>query len=53
MESIVFYIEAMHEDPIRLYGEFQLRAKQDILFNKTMIIALEDYIAEHNIKWNS
>ena len=42
----------MKKDPIRLLGEFTLRAKQDVFFNKTMIIALEKYIEEHGIKWN-
>lgn len=53
MRSVKFSIEFLHEDPIRLLGEYTLRATQDPFFNKTMIIALNEYIAEHGIKWNS
>lgn len=51
-ESVEFSIEFLHEDPIRLLGEYTLRAKQDPFFNKTMIDALMEYITEHSIKWN-
>ena len=52
-ESVQMWVEVFHKDPIRLLGEYTLRAKQDVLFNKTMITALEEYIDEHNIRWNS
>lgn len=52
MESVVDYIETFGQDPIRMLGEYTLRAQQDIFFNKTMLTALNDYIKEHNIKWN-
>lgn len=52
MESVKMEIELCHEDPIRLLGEFTLRAEQDLFFNKTMIDALKLYISEHGIKWN-
>ena len=52
MNSVKFDIEKLGYDPIRLLGEFTLRAKQDILFNKTMIEALMLYIEQHNIKWD-
>lgn len=51
-EAVVFDIEFLHEDPLRLLGEFTLRAKQDVFFNKTMIDALLKYIEDHDIKWN-
>lgn len=51
-ESVEFDINFLHEDPIRLLGEFTLRATQDIFFNKTMITALMQYIEENNIKWD-
>lgn len=50
--DIEFSIERLHYDPIRLLGEYTLRAAQDSFFNKTMITALNEYIAEHGIKWN-
>ena len=52
MESVVFNVEFLHKDPIRLLGEYCLRAEQDMFFNKTMITALKQYIAEKGIKWN-
>ena len=51
--AVKYYIEFLHENPIRLLGEFVLRAEQDITFNKTMIDALKEYIKENNIKWNN
>lgn len=51
-ESVEFSVEFLHEDPIRLLGEYTLRAAQDPFFNRTMITALNEYIAEHGIKWN-
>lgn len=51
MNSVVFDIETLNADPIRLLGKFTLRAKQDVLFNKTMIDALMAYIEQHNIRW--
>ncbi len=51
-KSVVFDIEFLHEDPLRLLGEYTLRAKQDVFFNKTMIEALLAYIENHNIKWD-
>lgn len=52
MESVEFYIDVLNKDPIRLLGEYTLRAKQDPLFNKTMIDALLKYIDENNVKWD-
>lgn len=52
MESVEFDVEFLHKDPIRMLGEYTLRAKQDVFFNKTMIEALNQYIESHNIKWN-
>lgn len=53
LESVEFSIETLGKDPVRMLGEFTLRAKQDVFFNKTMIEALLDYIESHGIKWNS
>ena len=50
--SVTFDIEFLHEDPIAKLGEFTLRAKQDIFFNKTMIDALLKYIEDHNVRWD-
>lgn len=51
-QSVCFQIEELHQNPIKLLGEFTLRAKQDAFFNRTMITALLGYIEEHNIKWS-
>ena len=52
MHSVIFSIEELGEDPIRLLGEYHLRAIQDPSFNKTMIKALEDYIDVKGIEWD-
>ena len=51
-ESIIFEIETLGYNPLHLLGEYELRAKQDVFFNKTMIEALYKYIEEHEIKWD-
>lgn len=51
-ESVEFDIEFLHSDPIRLLGEYTLRAEQDPFFNTNMITAIKEYIAEHGIRWN-
>ena len=50
--SVIFSVEELGEDPIRLLGEYHLRAIQDPFFNKTMIEALEDYIDMKGIEWD-
>lgn len=52
MDSVKFDIEKLGYNPIELLGVFTLRAKQDVMFNKTMIDALMLYIEQHNIKWD-
>ena len=52
MRSVIFSVEELGEDPIRLLGEYHLRAIQDPFFNKTMIEALEDYIDMKGIEWD-
>lgn len=52
MEAIIFEIETLGYNPLHLLGEYELRAKQDVFFNKTMIEALYKYIEEHEIKWD-
>lgn len=51
-ESVVFDIEELHHNVFEAYGRALVRAKQDILFNKTMIQAYEKYITDHNLKWD-
>lgn len=51
-ESVVFEVEELHKNIFEAYGRALIRAKQDIFFNKTMILAYEKYIEEHNIRWN-
>ena len=50
-ESVEFQIETLHEDPIRLLGEYTLRARQDPFFNRRMVDALIEYIDAHGINW--
>jgi hypothetical protein len=52
IESVGFEIENLHRNVFEEYGRALVRAKQDPFFNKTMIKAYEQYIAEHGIKWN-
>ena len=52
MHSVIFSVEELGEDPIRLLGEYHLRTIQDPSFNKTMIEALEDYIDVKGIEWD-
>lgn len=51
-ESVKYSVEKLNYNPIHLLGEYELRAKQDPFFNKTMITALYKYIEEHEIKWD-
>lgn len=51
-ESVIMYINTFHEDPIRMLGEYTLRAKQDWTFNTTMIDALLEVIEERGIRWD-
>lgn len=51
-DHIVFEIEKLGSDPIRLLGEYTLRDKQDKFFNSTMIAALYQYIEDKDIKWD-
>jgi len=53
MESVEFEIETLHRNIFEEYGRALARAKQDPFYNKTMIKAYEQYIADHNIKWDS
>ena len=52
-ESVVFLVEELHEDPIRLLGQYIIRRKQDPFFNPLMIEAVERYIEKHDIRWDS
>lgn len=52
MESVKFDIEFLHKNPFELLGRWMVRAEQDIFFNKNMITALKQYIAEHNLEWD-
>ena len=52
MESVKFEVETLHENPFEELGRAIIRAEQDVFFNKTMIEAYKQYIAENNLKWN-
>lgn len=49
MESVAYHVEAFGEDPFEMLAEYEQRAKEDVLFNKTMIDAVKQYIADHNL----
>jgi hypothetical protein len=50
--SVVFEIEKLHVNVFEALGKAYVRASQDPFYNKNMITAYEQYIKEHNIKWN-
>ena len=52
MNSVKFDIDFLHENPFELLGRWIVRSEQDVFFNKTMITALKQYIADHDLKWN-
>ena len=51
-ESVKFSVETLKKNPFEELGRAIIRAKQDVLFNKTMIQAYEEYIIENNLKWD-
>lgn len=52
-EAIEFEVKTLGHDPIRMLGQFIIRAEQDVFFNKTMIEAMKKYIKDNEIKWNA
>jgi hypothetical protein len=53
MESVEFEVEVLHCNVFEEYGRALVRAKQDVFFNKTMIKAYEQYIADHGLSWDA
>ena len=51
-ESVIFEVEVLKKNPFELLGRAIIRAKQDALYNKTMIKAYEEYITENCLKWD-
>jgi len=49
MKSVTFDIETLNRDPFDLLAEYEQRDKEDIFFNKTMIEAVKQYIAENGL----
>lgn len=52
MESVEFEIKYLGRNPFECLGRAIIRAEQDICYNKTMIEAYRQYIADHNLSWN-
>lgn len=52
-ESVVYDIEKLGENPFEMLGRYIIRAEQDVFFNKRMIDALKQYMADKQIKWNN
>ena len=52
MDSVIFAIETLKENPIEMLGEYTLRARQDRFFNGIMLKALNAYIDEKGIRWD-
>ena len=50
MSSVSWDIEVLGIDPSEMLKEFRHRAETDVLFNKTMITALEQYMEEHGME---
>ena len=53
MESVEFSVEFLHENPFEMLGRYMVRKEQDVLFNSTMIEAVQKYIKDHNIRWDA
>ena len=53
MESVIFDVEFLHQNPFEELGRAIVRAEQDPFFNKTMIDAWKQYIKENGLKWNN
>lgn len=53
MESVIFDVEFLHQNPFEELGRAIVRAEQDPCFNKTMIDAWKQYIKENGLKWNN
>ena len=53
MRSVTFEIEELHENPFECLGRAIIRAEQDVCYNRTMIDAYKQYIADHNLTWNA
>jgi len=49
MKSVEFDVETLNRDPFEMLSEYEQRAKEDVLFNKTMIEAVKQYIAENGL----
>ena len=49
MGSVKFDIETLKRDPFEMLSEYEQRAKEDVFFNKTMIEAVKQYIAEKGL----
>ena len=49
MKSVTFDIETLKRDPFEMLSEYEQRAKEDVFFNKTMIEAVKQYIAENGL----
>jgi hypothetical protein len=51
--SVVFEVERLHVNVFEALGRAYVRASQDKFYNKRMIKAYEQYIKEHDIKWDA
>lgn len=51
-EVVRMRVEELHTNPFELLGRWNVRKKQDVLFDKTMIEAIELYIEEKGFDWN-
>lgn len=51
-EVVRMRVEELHTNPFELLGRWNFRKKQDALFDKTMIEALELYIEEKGLNWD-
>lgn len=49
MDSVVSSVEMFGKNPLQMLKEYEQRAQEDVFFNKTMIEAVKQYIAENGL----
>lgn len=51
-KAIEFEIRYLKGNPIEMLGRYHLRAKQDHLFNRNMILAMYEWLDDRRVRWD-